>query len=338
MTAITAVHRKLGFAFVLAMGVASPRFVSAQTTSDSVTAQALFDDARDLMAKGRYAQACPKLEESQRLDPGSGTLLNLAACYEHEGRTASAWTKFLEAAAAAQAGGNAERASAARERAAALAPRLARITIRVTDVETAGLEVRRDGAIVSAAQQGTAIPVDPGAHTVVATVPGKPPWQRTITLQEGATATVVVPEFDVEPPGSTKPDVPVTKPDVPATKPDVGATSAQPSSDDGLGTQRILALTSGGLGVAGLVVGSVFGLRAKSFREDSQEHCDDNACRNQDGANVLRRSIRAGNVSSGAFAIGAVGLAAGALLWFTAPAPNLQVGAGVGTLQIRGTW
>jgi len=345
MTAMTAVQRKLGIAFVLAIGVSSPRFAGAQSTSDSVTAQALFDDARELMAKGRYTQACPKLEESQRLDPGSGTLLNLAACYEHEGRTASAWTKFLEAAAAAQAGGNAERENAARERAADLAPRLARITIRLTDEDTAGLEVRRDGAIVTPAQRGTAIPVDPGAHTVVATVPGRPPWQRTITLRDGATATVMVPEFDVELVGPTKPDaaatkpqVGATKPDLGETKPDVGAAPAEPSGDDGFGTQQILALTSLGIGAAGVVVGGVFGFRAISFRKQSQQHCEDNACRDQVGVNLLTRSIGAGNMSTSAFVIGAVGLAAGAALWFTAPGPDIQVGAGVGTLQVRGAW
>ena len=50
----------------------------ARAASDEAAAEALFLDARARMAKGDYDGACPELEESQRLDPGMGTLFNLA--------------------------------------------------------------------------------------------------------------------------------------------------------------------------------------------------------------------------------------------------------------------
>src|SRR5258708_39530923 len=96
----------------------------AQGASDAATAQALFDAGRTLMSAGNYAAACPKLADSQRLDPGAGTLMNLAACYEKNGQTASAWATFLEAAPAARAGGHPEWEAHAKERAAALAKAL----------------------------------------------------------------------------------------------------------------------------------------------------------------------------------------------------------------------
>src|SRR5688572_8317290 len=195
MKASPAASVKIAVVFALSFGMGEltwPRAAHAQSAAESATAQALFDDARALMNKGDYDEACPKLEESQRIDPGSGTLLNLGDCYEHQGRIASAWTMFLEAAAAARLTGNADRDRAARERAAALDPRLARVTVRVAE-KTAGLEVRRDGVIVRPAQWGTAIPIDAGAHTIVATAPGRQPWQTTVTLQDATSATVLIP-------------------------------------------------------------------------------------------------------------------------------------------------
>src|SRR5258705_13207662 len=84
-------------------------------SGDSAVAQALFDQAKQLLADGRTAEACPKLEESQRLEPRSGTLINLARCYEQLGRLASAWSKYIEAATSAKASGNTEREAVARQ-------------------------------------------------------------------------------------------------------------------------------------------------------------------------------------------------------------------------------
>src|SRR5262245_10756920 len=121
--------RGAAFVFALAGAALCPRLAAAQSSSESATAQALFDQARSLMESGHAEDACPKFEESQRLDPGSGTLLNLARCYEQTGKLASAWSKYLETAAAAKNVGNSERESEARSRAASLKPRLANLSV-----------------------------------------------------------------------------------------------------------------------------------------------------------------------------------------------------------------
>src|SRR4030095_15910449 len=98
------------------------------SASDKASAEALFDEALRAMKEGKYAEACPKLENSQRIDPGVGTLLYLGECYEKIGRTASAWATFREAASQAEAGGQTKRAKAARERIAKLDSKLSYLT------------------------------------------------------------------------------------------------------------------------------------------------------------------------------------------------------------------
>lgn len=48
------------------------------------------------MKKGEYAAACPKFEESQRLEPANGTLLNLALCEESSGHSVEARRHLAE--------------------------------------------------------------------------------------------------------------------------------------------------------------------------------------------------------------------------------------------------
>src|SRR5579872_1217551 len=111
-----------------------------------VTATALFDEGRKLMGQKRYAEACPKLAESQRLAPSGGTLINLAECYEHAGQTASAWGAWKDVAARANAAGKGDVERNAVIRATALEPALAKLTITLASgSDVPGLQVSRDG-------------------------------------------------------------------------------------------------------------------------------------------------------------------------------------------------
>src|SRR5215470_5736089 len=103
----------------------------AQTAADKAAAEGLFDQGRTAMKEGDFAKACGLLERSQHIDPGVGTLLYLAECYEKSGRTASAWATFREAADAADRAKESVRARTGRDRAARLEPFLSRLTIQV---------------------------------------------------------------------------------------------------------------------------------------------------------------------------------------------------------------
>src|SRR5688500_5523674 len=85
----------------LALGLYTSQAAAQASASDKAAAEALFDQGLRLMKQNSFSEACPKLEESNRIDPAVGTLLYLGECYERVGKTASAWATFREAASLA---------------------------------------------------------------------------------------------------------------------------------------------------------------------------------------------------------------------------------------------
>jgi hypothetical protein len=305
--------------------VAAPALADA--SGDKAAAEALFVEGRRLMEAGRFVQACPKFEASQRLDPGVGTMLNLAECYEKSGRTASAWAEFREVISAARAAESKEREALARERAAVLEAKLSRLTIALSPEATAtpGIEIRRDGAVVDSAEIGTSIPVDPGKHVIEANAPGRQKWYKTIELNaDSAQAQVVVPALATVVDNSAS----VTT-----------GSAAQDSGGSG-SSQRTVAIVAGAVGVVGLAVGTVYGLQASSKWSDAKKGCTSYpyGC-TPDAVSGADDAKKFGTFSTVGFAVGAVGLAAGAVLWFTAgPKSEKQatVGVGLGNVVVRG--
>jgi hypothetical protein len=273
--------------------------------SDKVAAEALFAEGRRLMAEGRIAEACQKFEASQKMDPGVGTSLNLAECYERSGKTASAWAQFREAVSLARATGSADREQLARERAEALEKRLARLTISMKGTAPSGLEVRRDGARLDPAEIGIAIPVDPGSHAVTASAPGRSAYSTTVEVTgDGALVNVEIAELPAAAAGAPPPEPGVT---------------AQVSTDSGGGTQKTLAAVALGLGGAGLVVGGVFGFKATSTWDDAKAECNDYPYGCGPEGKALEDDARSqAMLSTIGFGAGLALVATGAVLWFTA--------------------
>ena len=248
----------MAFAFVCSVRwVASPAF--AQSGSSKATAEALFTEGRALASSGKCAEAIPKFQASQKLDPGVGTLLNLAECYEQVGRTASAWAEYREVISLARLAGSKEREELATQKAKALEPKLSRLAIKTTG-DASGLTITRDGEAVEAAELGVAIPVDPGQHVIEASAPGKQKFSQTVEIGKEADSKVV--EIPALAEGAAA---------APGTEPDE---AAQSGGNDG-STQRTIGLVLGGVGIVGVAVGAIFGLQAGSKWDDAKAKCDD---------------------------------------------------------------
>jgi hypothetical protein len=318
--------------------VSVPSPAHAQSSGrNPAAAQALYDDARQLVKAGRYAEACPKFKESYRLDPGGGTLLNLADCYEKQGATALAWTTFKEALAIAQRDGRNDRIEFANQHLATLDARLARLTVHVSDsVRVPGLTISLDGAPLGDAAWGVAMPLDPGTHVIRAEAPGKQPFSTSVDVPSKAS------QEDVDVPklaDASGPPQPTPKNSVPAVR----ATEAKGSATATVGW------IVGAVGVVGVGVGSYFGLHAISRWNDRQTQCRQGCTT---GAKTAGDDAnQAATISDVAFGVGAAALAVGAYLVISSrggKAPDAHetaalriapaAGPGGGGIAIGGDW
>jgi len=312
--------------FALAATVFLPnQAVADPTAQERALAEALFREAKALLDGEKFGEACPKLEESHRLDPKAGTILNLAVCHEKQGKTATAWSDYLEAATFAARAGRKDREDFARERAAALEKEMPRLAVRV-EVKVEGIEVKVDGTILKEAAWGTAAPIDPGEHTVAAVAEGYLAFSSKVMIQAGAKTTdVLVPKLSPE--AAEKPVPPSLK--KAGSAPLVPVPSPAPKEPDRPSFETNsapfwLGIGASGLGLAGLIVGSVFGLRTFSQRDAGNAEClapDFKYC-SAKGLELHASAESSALISSVAFGLGLGSAAAGVLLIVSSRGPS----------------
>jgi hypothetical protein len=291
------------------------------SSSDKAAAEALFDQGVRLMKQNSFAEACPKLEESDRIDPAVGTLLYLGECYERVGKTASAWATFREAASLAATSNQADRARVAAARAQELEPKLSRLSVELApDVaKIPGVVVKRGTQRLEPSLYGTPLPVDPGEFKVEVTAPGYEPWSTPIKVEPGgAAASVRVPALvkSSEPVGAAPLPNPANEPS-PA-----GANSAPveppPPQNTGMSTQQTIGVVSGAVGIVGIGVGSFFGIRALKKSSDADSHCPKAGfCNDDEGLELTKDGQDQATIANIGFAVGGGLLALGAVLYLT---------------------
>ena len=271
---------------------------AAQTQAQNLAEQ-LFVTGKLLMQEKEYDRACPKFEESFRLDPtATGTLLNLALCYEAVGRYASAWSRFREVASRSR-GKREDRRKTAEEHAVAAQKQLSMLTLKVEpDANVQGFVLRLDGEAIMSAAWGTEIPVDPGPRVVEAEAPGKVPWRTSVDVgvRRDRRTVTVTPLRDAPPPpppiAPVVPPSPVAAPAPAATqKVDVAASLAAADAVASARARRTVGFTLAGLGLVGIGAGAFFGALALKKNDQATSLCPADRCRSQDDASTARTAL-----------------------------------------------
>jgi len=295
--------------------VALTRGAQAQPTG--AQAEALFRQGRQLMAAGKFAEACAAFDMSQKLDPTVTTLLNQANCREKNDHLATAWGLFLEAArqtsVATDTVGQRMHAAAA-DRATKIEPRLSTLRIDVpSESRIGGLEVLRDGDILDPVTWNKALPIDGGTYQISARAPGNAEWSSTIVVApERDARTLEIPRLRPAELGRPEPDTKRARV-VPERR--IPREPRAPWS-----TKRWLAVGAAGGTVLATAAGGVLGVTAKNKQHDAHALCPDLrlGCNDADRANALIRSGH--NLAIGAdvaFGVGAAAAIAAGVLWFT---------------------
>ena len=230
----------------LTLTLAAPLVADAQP-ADAQAATTLFQLGREAAKRGDYATAIAKMQESYKLDPALGTLLNLADAHEHLGHVATAWQLFTKGQAELPAGD--DRRPAVEQRIAAVAPRVPRLTIKLATGTPPDARLTRDGTAIAASDLGVPIPIDPGPHEITITASGRDDRRYTIDVVERGASEIVVEASAVS-----------------------IAVAVPPRASRG-GKLRIAGFAVGGAGLAGIGVAIATGLILPARQKTVDAHC-----------------------------------------------------------------
>jgi hypothetical protein len=311
--------KALGFAvaalFACSLAAGAARAAPPPNT-DAARADALFREGLRFFESGQTAKACERFDASYQIDPALGTLQNLALCHEKDGKLVRAYDEFAELAAKAQQAGKSQRADVAREHLAALDSKVARLTLAFAeDLRVLAVEV--DGV---ARDWHAPIAVDAGHHVITAHADGRPDVRVEVDVPAGGGAQTVPVSF-ANANLSPAPMGPATVPQREAPAPPAPALTAG-------GPPRVALYGLAGLGAAGIVVGSVFGVLTFTQKADGDSHCSGSYC-DASGLSSQDAAHTSATVSTVAFAVGLAALAVDAVLILTSkgPRPAARVGA-----------
>jgi hypothetical protein len=287
---------------------------------------ALFEKGVADMEAKHFASACPAIEESQRIDPRPGTLFTLAECLAQWGKIASAVARYQEYVdlvpllSTQQQTRHRDRVATSRAQLDKLKPVVPTLTLVLPPSAPAGTTVTRNGETLGSAALGLPLPVDPGNYEIVTRAPGAPEQRTTVTLALGDAQ-----RLELQP--GTPPAQPKAQPEPLPPPPPAGVGAEKnapaeppPAQSSGSG-RRTAAYVVGGVGLAGVAVGTVTGILVLGKKQTVNDNCVDHDC-NETGYSAATSGQTLGLVSTIGFGVGIAGLVVGGVLLLTGSEPE----------------
>ena len=277
-----------------------------------------FAKGKKLLAAKKYQEACQAFEESDQLETGIGTKLNVARCYEEWGKLATAlrWYQDAEVMAKDKSDARVTKIKELEENIDADVPRL---TIKAGEgVDTSVLTL--DGAPTKVNE---ALTVDPGPHELLWTNPDGKKKSKVVPLEKGGSSEVKV---DL-PKGSGKHKKgwgkakPSDKPKQPRPE-EIVETPEEPVTPVGDGkNQRLAGIVTGAAGVVMIGVASVLTLSARSKYNDAlSAHCNgDRTMCDDEGLSTTSDARHTANISTVVALVGVAAVGTGVVLYLIAP-------------------
>ncbi|MBL8717204.1 MAG: hypothetical protein JNL79_14555 [Myxococcales bacterium] len=280
-------HRALSL--FVALTLATP-WVHADAAFDKSQSAALFKEGKKLLDQGKFDEACPKLAESHKIDPGGGVVLALALCLEGQGKLASAVVAYREAQFLAKRDKRADRQKAAGDKLAELEPKLSHLTVRVDPAaQKQGVVVRVDGNVLPTASYGLSVAVDGGKHEIEARAEGF----------ESKTSTVDVGNANDNKELSVAPLTPKATDPTKPPSPDPTPPKPEPAPAPRASIVPTIGVGVGVVGVVALLAGGFFGIRTIRGAHDIEAACPDGVCRDPadvDRNDTVKRDARIADV------------------------------------------
>jgi hypothetical protein len=278
------------------------------TAVQKETARELMAEGRELREKGDLEAALTRFGAADSLMGVPTTGFEVAATQAQLGRLVEARETLRRVLLIAQSPDDPEPFNEARSKARSLdqqlSARIAGLSFAIRGVPTdVALEVSVDGELVPKAVLSLPLRVNPGRHLVVARAAGRE-LKREVDTAEGQTSAVELAFAGDAPPAAAAADDSAAAPSAPSAPP---AAAPAPTRN----ALPPLAYVGGGVGLAGVLVGSISGISAISHKNEAKKGCVAGSCPPSTWSD-LDSAHSLATVSTVGFVIGAVGVVVGA--------------------------